>query len=135
MQIKVNDGAVFSKGELTDAGYDMCNAGKAVRIPPGSSVVIGTGVSIRLPPHIYGALTHRSSLAWKKDCILSYGVIDSSYTKEIKAKVFNLGPVVQYIERGERFCQLIPSPLYQEHLELVDDWEDDGKDGFGSSGK
>lgn len=120
-------------GDCGDAGYDL-RASVGVQILPGDSMVVPTGVSFEIPKHYYGLLTHRSSLAFKRGGILSLGIIDSNFTGEVKALVFNLSDTPLVIEKYERFCQIVFNSYYSFPLMAVGSLEG-GKDGFGSSGK
>lgn len=134
MRIKVYDKDLIpSQGGEGDAGYDLRAADELV-LGPGESGIVGTGVHFGIPKGYYGLLTHRSSLAFKHGCILSLGIIDSNFTGEVKCLVFNLGQKELYLKEGERFAQIIFNRYYTDKMEIVEELED-GKDGFGSSGK
>lgn len=118
-----------------DAGFDL-RAAKAVTIYPGENKIVPLGVRVQISEGTFGLLTHRSSLAFKFGCIISTGIIDSSFTGEIKALVFNISeeerPVV--IEEGDRIAQLIMVD-YNPYVRLNQvEVLEDGKEGFGSSG-
>ncbi len=116
-----------------DAGYDL-RAAADTTIFPNESAVIPLGVAIAIPRGIYGMLTHRSSLAFKKNGLISLGVIDSNFRQEIKAKVFNQNLFYSLkISAGDRIAQLILHRYESLELEEVEDLGI-GKGGFGSSG-
>lgn len=118
-----------------DIGYDL-SAGCQARFNRGESHVIPLGVAFGIPDDMYGELTHRSSLAFKKDMICSLGVIDSSFNgNEVKAKIFNLSNTYQVIDKGDRIVQIIfkkklPTEMWwTSHISSKK-----SKAGFGSSG-
>lgn len=121
-----------------DAGFDLCSS-ISCKIYPNESRVIPLGVAFELPIGSFGLLTHRSSMAFKSNCILSLGIIDHSFMKEVKACVFNLHDH-RYVEveEGQRIAQLI---LINYHLDStltqVEKFtnEKQSKTGFGSSGR
>lgn len=115
-----------------DIGYDLC-AAKRQRFNCGDSYVVPLGVAFGIPQGCYGVLTHRSSLAFKKGMICSLGIIDSSFTGEVKAKIFNLSGGYQWIDEGDRICQIIFKKKVDSELFKVDNLIA-GKEGFGSSG-
>lgn len=116
-----------------DAGVDLRAAENTV-IPSNSSAVISLGIGFQIPEGFFGVLTHRSSLAFNKDCILSLGIIDCNFTGEVKAKVFNLGSEEVSISQGDRIAQII-IVRYADFLQLQQvGGLVDGKEGFGSSG-
>jgi deoxyuridine 5'-triphosphate nucleotidohydrolase len=118
-----------------DIGYDL-SAAEGMRFNRGDVKVIPLGVAFEMPDHIYGELTHRSSLAFKKDMICSFGIIDASFNgKEVKAKIFNLSDSYQQINKGDRIVQII----FKERVNTVlheTGWISSvgSKEGFGSSG-
>ena len=118
-----------------DAGFDL-RSSIDVKIYPGEHKVVPLGVAISIPEGMFGLLTHRSSLAFKHGCIISTGIIDSSFTSEIKALVINLAEeeVPLVISKGDRIAQLIlidHNPYIR--LNQVKSIEV-GKEGFGSTG-
>ncbi len=117
-----------------NAAWDLC-AAEDTLINPSSSAKVNLGVAFKFPKTICGIVTHRSSLAFKEDSVLSYGLIDSTFDSELKALVFNhsLGTAL-HIKKGERFCQIRFTEAYDYEVEFCN-FSGDGKDGFGSTGK
>lgn len=116
-----------------DAGIDLIAAEDAI-IYPMDSMVIPLGVAMKIPEGMYGKLTHRSSLAFGKNCTASLGIIDSNFTQEIKCKVFNHSSFYPAeIKRGDRIAQIIIHKYECLEMELSEDLGE-GKGGFGSSG-
>lgn len=119
-------------GRTGDAAFDL-RAAADVKIPVGGKAIIPLGVAFKMPSDYCGILTHRSSLAFKHDCTISYGLIDSSFDSEVKCCVFNHGyKPVTFLE-GTRIAQIRFTKLNFVHLQPYI-WKPGGKEGFGSSG-
>lgn len=129
----LTDGCDPLRAREEDAGIDL-RAGEDTYIDPMCSAIIPLGIAVKVPDGMYAMLTHRSSLAFGKECTASLGIIDSNFTQEIKAKVFNHSRNnIVHIEKGDRICQLVIHKY--QCLEMSE--EEDlglGKGGFGSSG-
>lgn len=121
---------------MFDAGWDLKAATRSV-IYPGENAIIPLGIKIEIPTGIFGLLTHRSSMAFKKGLTASLGIIDSSFKEEIKLCMFNHNEFSKVIlEEGERVAQIIfmnYNPHY--NLQQVKEFSYGGtKAGFGSTG-
>ena len=128
------DGCEPQRMSNGDAGYDL-RAAEDVSIGPGGRKAIPLGVAFQIPKGTYGMLTHRSSLAFKKGCTLSLGIIDSNFTGEVKAFVFNHDQYFRkHIKKGERIAQIIFIDYNVVTMNEVESLPE-GKGGFGSSGE
>ena len=129
-------GQLPTRSHGSDAGLDL-RSSEEVAISPGCPEVVDLGVAVQIPQGHYGMLTHRSSLAFKKNCIISTGIIDSNYTGTIKCLVVNVGTDLEYIDAGERIAQLIIQPYRYLEPVAVDtlDETDRGASGIGSTGE
>lgn len=128
-------GNLPTKQHKSDAGFDMILQ-EGSKIPKNGSKLVSLGTAVKLPSSHFGLLTHRSSLAVKKGCTISFGVIDSGYTGDIKALVINHSGIDVWLEKGERIAQLLIIPcrdaIFQDgELEETDR----NTNGFGSTGK
>lgn len=119
-------------GGAGDAAYDLA-CREDFSVFPGCSVKVPLGVAFKLTHDWKGILTHRSSMAFKFDCILSLGVIDSSFNSEVQAKVFNLGKVPQHFKAGDRIAQIMFEKRDRVILQRKQ-FDSTGKEGLGSSG-
>ena len=129
----VTEGCAPERMRQEDAGYDL-RAAVDIVINPNESAVIPLGVAVGIPKGMYGMLTHRSSLAFKKNCTGSLGIIDSNFKQEIKGLLFNHSATKMVkIAKGDRVCQLVIHKYESLEMEEVDDLGT-GKGGFGSSG-
>ena len=137
MKVKLDDGAFMPVREhAQDAGLDL-RAKERVKIWPGMSAAIDTGVHIELPPGYYGKIESKSGLNVKYDVVSCGGVIDEGYTGSIVVKLYNFGQNSHVFEPGDKVAQLVIQPYVTPDLFLVDELSDTerGSAGFGSTGK
>lgn len=127
------------------AAYDLHAAiTEQVRLMPGRQTKIGTGYAWQIPAGKVGLLLPRSSKGVEGAVLANIcGVIDSDYTGEVKAVIWNRLPDIVKplwnavtINPGERFCQLLIVDAYADTLELVEELTETerGAGGFGSTG-
>jgi dUTP pyrophosphatase len=123
-----------TSAHITDAAYDLYSL-KQYDIPPGSTMVIETGIAFGFPPGYYGRLEGRSSLASNGIDVFG-GIIDSGYTGEIKVVLFNSTQNSFFIGPQAKIAQIIISPYIKPILEEVSELKatDRSDKGFGSSG-
>lgn len=138
--------------EWNDAGWDLCAATNVI-IESGETVCVPLGVRVVMPNTVYGQLQMRSS--WARDCglIVNAGVIDSGFTGEVKAVLYNSGLHDVSILRGDRVVALVILPRFIPNavfkwpaltMQMMDNMceindeliaESRGSRGFGSTGK
>lgn len=121
-----------------DAGYDLF-ANEDILIPQGfgNQTLVETGIAIGLPsPQTYGRIAPRSGLSLRHGLCVGAGVIDYSYSGEIKVLLFNFGAKDYRVKVGDRIAQLIVENISAPPLSVVDDLEETerGAKGFGASG-
>lgn len=120
------------------AGADLYCADESVKIDPGQTVMVHTGLALEIPAGLVGLIYARSGLACKKGLAPAnkVGVIDSDYRGEIIVALHNHGEKSVSFERGERVAQIVFAPYYfaefNEQSELDDTTR--GTGGFGSTG-
>ena len=134
MKVVVDIGAnIPTRAHPTDAGLDLY-ATKGGWILPKCKKTFGTGFHAAIPSGFVGFLTSKSGMM--KTGITSRGTIDSGYTGEIQAVLYNHGWKPVRIRKGQKITQLVIVPIAIPELEFVDSLEQteraDG--GFGSSG-
>jgi len=120
-----------TKGTKRAAGYDLC-ASKAVTVTGGQgSVLVPTGIAVKLPPGTYGRIAVRSSLAVREHLAVSAGVIDADYFPgHVQVVVYCTKIGHSYtIKHGDRFAQIIPERIWQAESEEGAE----RKGGFGST--
>lgn len=82
------DAVIPTRAHTSDAGLDIY-ALEDTFIPINTTVVIKTGIAVNIPEGFYGRIASRSSLG-SKGLEVGAGVVDSSYTGEIKIVFHNL---------------------------------------------
>lgn len=130
----VDRGATIpTRGHNADAGLDLC-ATKDGWIFPKSRKVFGTGFHCAIPENYVGMLTSKSGLMLRG--ITSRGTIDSGYTGEIKAVMFNHSWRFVHIKRGQKITQLVLMPIDIPSLDITYSLEktERADGGFGSTG-
>jgi len=122
-EVKTGGGVTF----MMPADYEGCG-----------SVIVPTGVAVKLPPGTYGRIAMRSGLAVRGHLAVSAGVIDRDYRGAIGVVAFMTRPGVTKIKAGERFAQLVIEKCsYAAGVEVTEFTEDKMQlhAGFGSTGK
>lgn len=118
------------------AGYDIA-ASENFRVQPGCSVLVPTGLAMTVPQGTYGRLASRSGLAVSSGIDVAAGVVDASFTGEVKVLLRNLGSQALTGRVGDRVAQLVLEVIKTPAVEEVRDVKatDRGAAGFGSSGR
>lgn len=129
------DAKVPTRATQGSAGYDLYSA-EDVIIPARSCEVISTSIAFGIPLGWYGMLTHRSSMAFKLDCVASLGILDQDFVDEVKIKMFNHGDDAIFIKAGDRVAQVVfMECLNGGQIEVVEELQRTTRSGgFGSSG-
>jgi dUTP pyrophosphatase len=99
--------------------------------------LIGSGIAINIhDSNLAAVLLPRSGLGSKHGIVLgnTLGLIDSDYRKEIKIAIWNRSDKDFTINPGDRLCQMIFVPIVQVNFKWVENLEDNGRGGFGSTG-
>jgi len=140
---KLNKDAIIPKTNLSgDACFDFFCV-ESGKIPPKSSKIISSGLSMQLKEDnkvmdkgwVLRAYP-RSGLGFKHDIIIHIGTIDITYRGEIKIKLFNFSDKEFEFKKGDRLIQIAVEKVYDiEHVE-VNELNDSirNENGFGSSG-
>jgi len=110
-----------------------------IKLLPGNSCLVSTGLSIAFPKEFEIQIRPRSGLAAKNNISVlnTPGTIDSDYRGEIKIILFNHGNTEFIIKNKDRVAQMVLMPILKMDLEVVDNLPETlrGKGGFGSTGK
>lgn len=126
-------------GSAGAAGYDLHlpNDHERVVLHPKQSAKIMTGLKVDIPFGFVGLLLPRSSTGCAGLALQNTtGVIDSDYKMEVQVRARNWSETEDLvINQGERFVQLVVVPHLATPVEIVDGVEQNGRGGFGSSGK
>jgi dUTP pyrophosphatase len=134
MKVVVDVGAAIpTRAFSTDAGLDLCST-KSGWIFPKCRKVFGTGFHCAIPKNYVGMLTSKSGLMMKG--ITSRGTIDSGYTGEVRAVLYNHSWKPVRIKKWQKITQLVVMPIVTPSLEFVDSLEETERanGGFGSTG-
>ncbi len=126
-------------GSEFSAGADLyALAETSIRIAPGETAIVHTGLAAEIPEGLVGLIYARSGLATKKGLAPAnkVGVIDSDYRGEIRVALHNHSACKQTIEPYERVAQLVIAPYVYAQFEEVSELSETvrGEGGFGSTG-
>lgn len=120
-----------------DAAMDV-RISEDVTLQPMERLIAATSLYVEIPEGYAGLLLPRSGLASKRGITLANApaLIDSGYRGEVGVALINLSGVVQYLERGDRVCQLMIIKYERMNVIVKDKLSDSarGAGGFGSSG-
>ena len=121
------------------SGMDLsANIEKQIKIEPGKTSIIPTGISVSIPKNFEIQIRSRSGLAAKSQISVlnSPGTIDADYRGELKVILINLGNKTFVVERGARIAQMVLCPVVKAKFKEVDSLDDTerGASGFGSTG-
>ena len=139
--VSLDEGAFLpERAHPTDAGADLRSPVECY-VPAHGSVIIDTGVHIKLPKadgilHGYfGMLASKSGLNARG--ITSRGTIDEGYSGSIRVVLQNHGDNEFHIRRGDKVTQLIIVPCCYADIIQCDSVEggERGSNGFGSTGR
>ena len=110
-----------------------------VKIPPNSSALIPTGLSVAIPNDVELQIRPRSGIALKSSVSVlnTPGTVDSDYRGEIKIILFNHSKKEFIVNNNDRIAQMVLMPVLKVDIEEVDELPDTlrGSGGFGSTGK
>lgn len=93
--------------------------------------------NVKIMQYAVADIRPRSGLALKHGITVlnAPGTIDNSYRKEIGVIIYNAGHEAYTIKKGDKIAQMLIRPLYPSNFEVVEEFEDTGRGGFGSTGK
>ena len=121
------------------SGLDLAaNIDEQIKILPGKSEIIPTGLAVAIPKNFEIQIRPRSGLAAKNQVSVlnTPGTIDADYRGEIKVILINLSDKVFIVEKGLRIAQMVVCPVIKVSLKEVTKLEftERGSGGFGSTG-
>ena len=121
------------------SGLDLAaNTDKQIKILPGKSEIISTGLAVAIPKNFEIQIRPRSGLAAKSQISVlnTPGTIDADYRGELKVILINLSDKVFVVEKGLRIAQMVLCPVVKATLKEVAELENTerGSGGFGSTG-
>lgn len=129
------DAIIPTKAHESDSGWDLYILDD-IEIKPKETVIIPTGIAIKLPPFYEAQVRPRSGVTSKTKLRVQLGTIDNDYTGDIGIIVDNIGDEPIALNSGYKLAQLVVQQLPNTIIEVVDDLEHGvrGDKGFGSSG-
>ena len=111
---------------------------KPIKILPGETNLVPTGISIAIPEGYEIQIRPRSGLAAKNQITVlnTPGTIDSVYRGELKIILINHGKKEFTINNNDRVAQMVLTPVSKIELKEVEMLTNTnrGKGGFGSTG-
>ncbi len=121
------------------SGLDLsANLQNPIKIEPGKTSIIPTGISVSIPHNFEIQIRPRSGLAAKNQISVlnTPGTIDADYRGEIKVILINLSSKTFTVEKGTRIAQMVLCPIIKAELREVEDLDNTarGTGGFGSTG-
>jgi dUTP pyrophosphatase len=121
------------------SGMDLsANIDKQIKIEPGKTSIIPTGISLAIPENFEIQIRPRSGLAAKNQISVlnTPGTIDADYRGELKVILINLSNKTFVVEGGARIAQMVLCPIVKAKFKEVDNLDDTsrGTGGFGSTG-
>ena len=121
------------------SGLDLAaNIDEQIKILPGKSEIIPTGLAVAIPKNFEIQIRPRSGLAAKNQISVlnTPGTIDADYRGELKVILINLSDKVFVVEKGLRIAQMVLCPVVKASLKEVEELENTerGSGGFGSTG-
>tara|TARA_B100001121_G_scaffold266276_1_gene248790 strand:- start:1462 stop:1902 length:441 start_codon:yes stop_codon:yes gene_type:complete len=121
------------------SGIDLAaNVSENIKIKPGQTEIIPTGLAISIPKNFEIQIRPRSGLAAKNQITVlnTPGTIDADYRGEIKVILINHGNKSFTIEKGLRVAQMVVCPIIKANLKEVETLDEThrGSGGFGSTG-
>ncbi len=121
------------------SGLDLAaDIDKQIKILPGKSEIIPTGLAVAIPKNFEIQIRPRSGLAAKNQVSVlnTPGTIDADYRGEIKVILINLSDKVFVVEKGLRIAQMVVCPVIKASIKEVTKLESTkrGSGGFGSTG-
>ena len=122
------------------SGMDLsANINSHIKIEPGETSIIPTGISVSIPKNFEIQIRPRSGLAAKNQISVlnTPGTIDADYRGEVGVILINLSQDNFAINDGDRIAQMVVSKHEQFDWDEVDFLEQSerGTGGFGSTGK
>ena len=110
-----------------------------VRILPGETALIPTGIAVAISAGYGGFVFARSGLSVKMGLAPAnkVGVIDADYRGEILVSLYNQSGQVRTVKGGDRIAQLVVLPVATADFVEVEELSETtrGAGGFGSTGR
>ena len=113
-----------TRANPSDAGLDVFYHPKdpntsAIKLKPGHSALLPTGLSFGVPHGYMLQVCNRSSVGAKKSLIVGAHIIDSGYDGEVFIDLHNIGHEEQIVCREDKIAQLVMVPVVHFRARLA----------------
>ena len=138
---KLNENAkIPTYGTEFSAGADIYACiDEDVKILPGETATIKTGISVEAPEGFMLLVFARSGLSIKQGLAPAnkVGVVDSDYRGEVIVALHNHSGEAKVVSNGDRVAQMVFVPYFKANFEETTSLSNTarGAGGFGSTGK
>lgn len=137
-----DDAVLPTKSYKNAACYDLYSI-ETVTIPSKQWRYIENGVRLIIPENHYIRFNTRSSMGFINDLFVYPGILDASYSGNLKVKIYNFSDKPYTIEKGHKYAQFevlkLPEiaivEINQEKFLSIQETLERGLKGWGSSGK
>ena len=115
-----------TRSNPSDAGLDLRwspadSSVTALRIEPGESILVPTGLRFAIPHGYMMEIKNRSSMAAKRQLLVGACVVDSGYDGEVFVNLHNIGQHPQVIEPGDKVAQAVVIPVVHARFVASED--------------
>jgi dUTP pyrophosphatase len=121
---KIRNVKTPSRGTALSAGIDFYipeDLGWEVKtLRFGESIVIPSGIKVKLPKHTALIAFNKSGVATKKGLQVGACVVDEDYQGEIHIHLTNITNSETHIKAGEKIVQFILVPTWYDIVEVVE---------------
>ena len=105
-----------TRANPSDAGLDVYHHPRdpnvsVVKIKPGESAMLATGLSFGIPHGYMLQVCNRSSMGAKRSLVVGAHIIDSGYDGEVFIDLHNIGQEEQLVCAGDKIAQLVLVPV------------------------
>lgn len=115
---------------------------KSFKLKPNESVLIPSGIKVKVPAGYMLQYNNKSGVASKRGLLVGASVVDIGYMGECHINLHNVSKYNQYILAGDKIVQgilvpigfLMPEEVEDEHALYGEETSARGTGGFGSSG-
>ena len=110
-----------TRSNPSDAGLDVyAHLEDDIRIEPGKSVIIPTGLKFGVPHGYMLQVMNRSSVAANRSLVVGAHVIDSGYDGQVFINLHNIGEHRQTVRYGDKIAQIVMVPVVTFRPQLVE---------------
>lgn len=117
---KIKDVKSPTRAHSTDAGVDFYipNDFESVEMGIGDSILIGSGIKVKLPTGTVGLFCNKSSIA-KKGLVVGAQVVDEQYSGEIYIQLIKITGEKIKLNPGDKVVQMLIMPIKYDKLKEI----------------